>query len=355
MAATSLLVVGLVRGAAWVREAAGADDVTIVGLVDLDAAKLAQVGEQYGVPANRRFADFANALEVDADVVVLAVPTPLHREMSLAALRAGHHVICEKPLAASLAEGRALREAVAKETPRFMIGEQYRFADGVENLRRAVAEGLVGRPAYVDHQFLRMATPTPRGAGHWAHTPDSAIVEMSVHHFDLWWRIMGERVSEIAVSPIDVEWNGPGRRFGHTMRATLERGTAVHYLTCRAMARPQSTWHGNLTIVGEDGALSWDGTSGAVTLSRLLPTHEVRQQHLAAGPVTYVESGAGGLGTTNQMVRELMAAVAEGRRHQCDVDDNWPSFAAAIAATESVQAGRAVKPQNDVDRTPSPR
>jgi predicted dehydrogenase len=139
------------------------------------------------------------------------------------------------------------------------------------------------------------------------------------------------------------------------MRATLEGGTAVHYLTCRAMARPQSTWHGSMTIVGEAGSLSWDGGGATVTLTRLLPTHEVRQQHLASGPVTYVESGSGGLGTTNQMVRELMAAAAEGRRHQCDVEDNWPSFAAAIAATESAQSGRSVKPQNDVDPVSSAR
>lgn len=355
MKATSLLVVGLVRGAAWVREAAGARHITIAGIVDLDVEKQTRVGDQYDVPVDRRFSDFTTALGVDADVVVLAVPTRLHKEMSLAALRAGHHVICEKPLAPSLEEGRALRDAVAGESPRFMVGEQYRFADGVENLRRAVAGGLIGRPAYVDHQFVRPATPAPGGASHWAHELDSAILEMSIHHFDMWWRILGERVARISAEPINVEWNGPGRRFGHTVRATLERGLAVHYLTCRAMARPQTTWHGQLTIVGEEGALSWDGGAGALRLSRLLPTHEVRQQHLASGPVSYVETGSAGLGTTNQMVYELAAAIAEGRPHQCDIEDNWPSFAAAIAATESVQSGRAVKPQNAIDRVARPR
>jgi predicted dehydrogenase len=340
MGATSLLVVGLVRGAAWVREAAGAGDVRIAGLVDLDGEKLSRVGDQYGVPADRRFSDFARALDVDADVVVLAVPTPLHEEMSLAALRAGHHVICEKPLAPSLAEGRALRDAVAREGPRFMVGEQYRFADGVQNLRRAVAEGLIGRPAYIDHQFLRMATPAR--TGHWAHSPDSSIIEMSVHHFDMWWYVTGKRIAEIRADAFNPDWTPPGRRFGYSMRATLEDGTHVHYLTCRALTRPQTTWHGNLTIVGDEGTLSWDGSGAAVTLSRLLPSHEIRQQHLATGPVTYVDRGASGLGTTNEMVRELMAAIAEGRTHQCDVADNWPSFAAAIAATESVQSGSAV-------------
>jgi predicted dehydrogenase len=342
MGATSLLVVGLVRGAAWVREAAGVDDVIVAGLVDLDPEKLSRVGDQFGVPPERRFGDFAKALDVDADVVVLAVPTPLHKEMSLAALRAGHHVICEKPLATTLEEARELRDAVARETPRFMVGEQYRFADGVENLRRAVAEGVIGRPGYLDHHFLRMASPTRQGP-HWAHSPDSSITEMSVHHFDMWWYVTGQRIAEIRADPFNPEWNPPGRRFGYSMRASLEDGTHVHYLTARAGARPQTTWHGNLTIVGEQGALSWDGNGSSVTLSRVLPTHDYRQQHLSTGPLSYVERGAGGLGTTNLMVRELVAAIAEGRPHQCDIADNWPSFAAAIAATESVQRGQAVK------------
>jgi predicted dehydrogenase len=342
MGATRLLVVGLQRGAAWVREAAGVDDVEVVGLVDLDPEKLGRVGGQFGIPAERRFTDFGKALDVDAEVVVLAVPTPLHKEMSLAALRAGHHVICEKPLATSLEEARELRDAVARESRRYMLGEQYRFADGVENLRRAVADGLIGRPGYIDHTFLRMASPARPGP-HWAHSPDSSIVEMSVHHFDMWWYVMGKRVTEIRADAFNPEWNPPGRRFGYSMRATLEDGTHVHYLTARAAARPQTTWHGDLTIVGEEGTLSWDGNGSAVALARVLPTHDYRQQHRSTGPVSYVERGAGGLGTTALMVRELMAAIAEGRPHQCDVADNWPSFATAMAAVESVQSGKAVE------------
>jgi predicted dehydrogenase len=340
---TTLLVVGLVRGAAWAREAIKTDDLRLAGVVDLDPEKLSRIGGELGVPPERRFADFERALSIDADVVVLAVPTPLHLEMSVAALEAGHHVICEKPLAVDLEEGRKLREAVSAFSPRYMLGEQYRFADGVENMRRAVQAGMVGRPAYVDHQFLRMSSPAPAGQGHWAHTPDSGITEMSVHHFDMWWYVTGQRPIEIRADPFNPDWSTASRRFGYSMRATLEDGTHVHYLTCSALSRPQTTWHGVMTIVGDEGTLSWDGNGPAVTHSRRLPSPNPRQQQLAVGPVSYVDNGTSGNRTTNLMVRELMSAVAEGRPHSCDVADNWPSFATAIAAVESVRSGQPVK------------
>jgi predicted dehydrogenase len=337
---TTMLVVGLQRGAAWARAALETEDIRVTGLVDLDRAKLDRIGAELGVPPERRFEDFGRALDVDADVVVLAVPTPLHREMSLAALRAGHHVICEKPLAATLDEGRALRAEVATLDRRLMIGEQYRFADCVENMRRAVLAGMVGQPAYLSHEFFRQAGSARADAGnHWAHQPDSAIAEMSVHHFDMWWRITGKRPTRVLVQGFNPEWQPPGRRFGHSMLATLEDGLHVHYITCLARHRAQTTWHGTITIVGDEGALTMDGRTPTVTFSRALPSAEPRVQQLAVGPVSYVDRGTVGMNTTNLMVRELMDAVREGRPHQCDPTDNWPSFATEVAATESSRRG----------------
>ena len=342
MTTTSLLIVGLGRGAAWARDIAKSTDLRLAGLVDLDADKLARVGDELGVPAAQRYTDLEPALRAEADIVVLAVPAPLHAEMSLAALRAGHHVICEKPLATSLAEARELRSAVAAGDRRFMVGEQYRFADGVENLRRAVAAGLIGSPAYIAHEFFRAQPPRPPNPGGAPPDPDRAIPEMSIHHFDMWWYITSRRPVEIRADGFSPEWHATGRRFGFSMRATLEDGTHVHYLNCRALARPQTTWYGNLWVVGEEGALFWDGHGGAVTLARTLPTHDVREQHLASGPVSFV-SRETGTSATIVMVRELVVAMREGRPHPCDIQDNWPSFATAMAALEAVRTGQPVR------------
>jgi predicted dehydrogenase len=353
---TALLIVGLVRGGAWARDVVKTDDLTLAGVVELDGEKLARVGAELGVPEERRYLDFERALrEAKPDIVVLAVPTPVHREMSLAALEAGHHLICEKPLVRSLDEARELRTAVMRYDRRFMVGENYRFSDGMENLHRAIAQGLIGRPIYIDHEFRRAGAGRPPGAQSAKGAPvdpHRGIPEMSVHHFDMWWYMTGKRPVEIRADPFSPPWENSGRTFGYSMRATLEDGTHVHYLTSRALSRPQTTWPGNVCVVGEQGTLTWDGSGGVVTLSRDLPTHDYRDQHLATGPVTFVSSGSGGVtfgpagagaSSTMQMVRALVNAIREDRPHPNDIDDNWVSFATAMAAVESAQTGQPVK------------
>jgi predicted dehydrogenase len=122
MGKTSLLIVGLTRGGAWARDIPKTTDLEIAGLVELDKDKLDRVATDLDVPQARRFTDFNRALDTDADIVVTATPTPLHKELSLAALRAGHDVICEKPFASSLEEARLFRDAINSSSQRFMIG-----------------------------------------------------------------------------------------------------------------------------------------------------------------------------------------------------------------------------------------
>ncbi|HVC35154.1 MAG TPA: Gfo/Idh/MocA family oxidoreductase [Chloroflexota bacterium] len=346
---TSILIVGLGRGTAWAREILKAPDLAIAGLVDVDAEKLARVGAEVGVPVGRQYPAYERALrESGADIVVLAVPTPLHKEMSLAGLRSGHHVICEKPLAMNLEEAGELRQAVKRFDHRFMVGEQYRFADGVENIRRAIAAGLIGRVAYISHEFFRGAQLTVgrwAQGEHWSRSyEEAALHDMSVHHFDMWYYMTGSRCAEISINPFDVPWNRSSRKFGYSVSATLENGTHVDYITARALARPQTPWYGTLWIVGEDGALSWNGDSSEVTLSRVIAASATGDPQLSRENVAFVTEGIRG---TNlpivPMIRSLVEAIQAGRPHPCDIDENMASFATSMAAVESARTGHAVR------------
>ena len=185
---TSLLIVGLVRGGAGARDVVKTYDIELAGIVDVDTERLQRTGDELDVPPARRFPSLDKALDTDADIIVIATPTPTHAELSLMALRAGHDVICEKPLVRSLEEARTLREQVKATGKRFMVGENYRYADGMENLKRAISGGLIGRPAYIDHEFRRAgAGSRPSGQSGAPVDPDRGIPEMSVHHFDMWW------------------------------------------------------------------------------------------------------------------------------------------------------------------------
>lgn len=342
-AATRMLVVGLRRGAAWARALAAEPGFEIAGLVDPNPEALAAVASELGIGRDRCFAEFAQAGPDRADIAVLAVPTPLHRGLTRAALEAGCHVICEKPLALSLEEAHAMARDVASSGLHFMVGEQYRFADGVENLRRAVEAGVIGDLAYITHEYYRGAFLTASYWGtatHWSSAYRHVqLHDQSPHHFDMWWFITGRKTRDIYVRPFDVPWNQTGLGFGYTAVASLEGGVQVNYLYARALAREPTSWFGRMTIVGETGTLTWDGEAAEIGLDRVSagPTGEAIREHEM---LAYVDRGL--IGTNAPvvaMVRAFVEAIRENRRNPNDIEDNMVSFATTMAALDSIDSG----------------
>jgi predicted dehydrogenase len=342
---TRLAIVGLKRGRTWARELMSQPDMEIAAIVDRDEAVLHALGDEIGIPRPRRYVDYEAMLgRAEADLVILATPTPLHVAMSLAGLEAGCHVICEKPLAMTLDEARMLRQALTRYEKRFMVGEQYRFADGCRNLRRALAEGRIGRLAYIAHEFYRGARLISRGAEHWstAYT-EATLHDMAVHHFDMWWFLTGQPCQEVYARAFDVPWNTTPRKFGYSVIATLADGTHVDYIASRALARPETSWYGALWLVGEEGALFWDGDSAGVQLTRTRPTEIPLDQQLEAETLVWEDEGISGTARpVPRMLRSFLAAIERGEPHPCDIDDNLRSFVVSLAAIESVRTGQRV-------------
>ncbi|EPH39360.1 Gfo/Idh/MocA family oxidoreductase [Streptomyces aurantiacus] len=100
-------------------------------------------GEKYGIP--HAYGSAAElAADPDVDLVVVSVRVPLHREVILAALGAGKHVLSEWPLGNGLAEAEELAAAAARAGVRTFAGLQARSAPAVRHVRDLVADGFVG-------------------------------------------------------------------------------------------------------------------------------------------------------------------------------------------------------------------
>lgn len=83
-----------------------------------------------------------------ADLVILSVPIHLHARLTCLALAYGSHVLCEKPLGASLADARQMMDAEAQSGKRTAIGYQWSFSDAVLSLKRDILAGRFGRPLH---------------------------------------------------------------------------------------------------------------------------------------------------------------------------------------------------------------
>lgn len=118
-------------------------------VADLRAEKLASVHARY--PAVHVTTDYREVLaDSSVDAVVVATPVSTHHSLALAALRAGKHVLVEKPLAASAHEADEM-VAVARENGRvLMVGHTFIYNPAVIRTKQLIDEGTIGRIYYID-------------------------------------------------------------------------------------------------------------------------------------------------------------------------------------------------------------
>jgi predicted dehydrogenase len=179
---------------------------------DTDPTRRESFARRYGIP--RVAAAFEEVLaDVDVDVVSICTLPSVHFDQIAKALNAGKHVICEKPLVASLAEFDEIAALAGQSRRRLMPIFQYRFGAGVEKVKRVIARGLAGR-AYVSS----VETSWRRGAdyyegtwrGRFATELGGVLLTQAIHLHDLLFYLMGPAravtgFKTTRVNPVEVE------------------------------------------------------------------------------------------------------------------------------------------------------
>ena len=118
-------------------------DSQLVRLIDTDRARADGLAARYrDVPASTNFED---ALAGDVDAVILAVPHALHHEYTIAALRAGKHVMIEKPISVSEEQARGMIEAARQSGRVLQVGHVLRFYPANLLIKQIAQSGQLGR------------------------------------------------------------------------------------------------------------------------------------------------------------------------------------------------------------------
>ena len=142
---TGVVVVGTGFGCFTHVRALQAAGFEVHALVGRDPSKTARRAEAVGVP--NASPSLAEALGLPGtDAVTIATPPHTHAPLVLEAMRAGRHVLCEKPFARDAAEARTLFAAAERAGVIHLLGTEFRFDTGQALLARAVRDGLVGEP-----------------------------------------------------------------------------------------------------------------------------------------------------------------------------------------------------------------
>ena len=159
------------------------EDAQIVAIVDDVPLRLKDAGHQYQVSG--LYANYQDAIdETRPDVVSVCIPTAFHAAASLYAIEHGAHVLCEKPIALTLADADAMIEAAQRQGVLLTVGFMLRYAKAMQDLKKWVASGQIGRPIlYVSENFMEVR---PKILMHAREVNGGPLLDFWCHHFDLW-------------------------------------------------------------------------------------------------------------------------------------------------------------------------
>jgi predicted dehydrogenase len=163
MSKSSIGVAVIGAGMAGRAHAAGYRSATTVfepGLPDVRLVAIADLNEQFATDAARRYGyeraesswqAIAEAADIDAVSVVVA--NSLHREIVEALLAAGKHVLCEKPLAPSVADAQAMVDAAEKSDQVAAVGFTFRRSPAINAIRERIESGWLGKPLHFNGHY----------------------------------------------------------------------------------------------------------------------------------------------------------------------------------------------------------
>ncbi|OKP83964.1 MULTISPECIES: Gfo/Idh/MocA family protein [Paenibacillus] len=137
-------------------------NIEIVAFCDIVEERAEQAAKQYGGKNAKVYTDYTALLEDGTiDVIHVLTPNESHAEISIAALEAGKHVMCEKPMAKTAADAKRMVEAAERTGKKLTVGYNNRFREDSLYLKKLCEEGQLGHIYYAKaHAIRRRAVPT---------------------------------------------------------------------------------------------------------------------------------------------------------------------------------------------------
>jgi predicted dehydrogenase len=164
----------------------------VVAAGNLHTGSLERLARDFAIPST--YTDFADmARDPNIDAVVIGLPNYLHAPVTIQMLEAGKHVLCEKPMAMTVAEGKKMIEAARRADRRLMIAHMWRFDREILGLRDVVASGRLGKVFKVkSHAIWLYEGPRPQSWFVQRKTAGGgALADMGVHSIDTLRFVLG--------------------------------------------------------------------------------------------------------------------------------------------------------------------
>ncbi len=313
----------------------------VVALADPDQEALHQALKQFQV--KRCVADYRALLEDQTiEALAICVPAQFHVEIALAALDAGKHLFIEKPLALTIEDCDRLIERAAGVPLQVMLGFNTRFHRLARAARTLFRQGTFG-PLEVVRSVL---TSFHKDLPEWRKRRISGggvLLEMAMHHFDLWKYVLDEEVEEISAHSRSGTWEDESA----TVTARLSSGALASATFAECTSQNNS-----MEIYGREGSLSvsfyrFDGLETATTsdIPGNIPARVRGVRRFAEElPKAIATNRQGGEWSQTYIEewRHFVGSIRAGLPVECGLEDGRRALAVALAAMESAATVKAM-------------
>ncbi|WP_243387034.1 Gfo/Idh/MocA family protein [Bacillus kexueae] len=324
------------------------ENVNIVAVCDPVEERAAEMAAKYGATPYTNYEELLQNEAIDA--VSVCTPNYLHAPISIQALKAGKHVLCEKPMATSKEEAEAMIEAAKESGKKLMIAHNQRFVRSHEKARKLIETGEIGKI-----YSFRTAFGHPGPEGWSADGKDSwffrkneaamgAMGDLGVHKADLIRFLLGEEVVEVgafvetsAKENTDVDDN-----------ATCILKTESGIVGTLAASWSYNGSEDNSTIIyGEKGILRLEDDPN-YSLIVQYRNGEVAKYELGA-----IQSNDEGGQTTSHVIDHFISTILEDKEPPISGEEGMKSLMVILAAFKSAETKQIVSTNELVEKQPT--
>ncbi len=226
-------------------------------------------------------------------------------------------------------EAIELLEISRRYNKQIAVSQNYRWRAPVQTVKQLLNEGVIGSVGYVEYEFRKAMK-----FGGWRDNYSEILLEdMAIHHFDIIRFLLEAEAEEILAHSFRPSWSWFSGNPSASVVMQLERGIQVHYFGSWVSRGKETSWNGDIRIVGDHGAIEmindeitlWTGEAPENAVCRVIDQIPAK------------------LGDRASSLDDFVTAVRQSRIPATPIQDNIRSFEMTCAAIQSAKSGMPVR------------
>ena len=320
-------------GQSWLNVVMDYSQAELVGIVDVMQENLLEAQRITGLTSDQCYQDLNLAFsEIEADLVLIVTPPKTHKDIAMKALKAGFHVLLEKPITHTLEEAEELIEFSRTIDRKISVSQNYRWRAPIQTAKKLIDKHTIGQVGYLEYEFRKAMK-----FGGWRdHYSEILLEDMSIHHFDLMRYLLKLEPTAVYAKSFKPGWSWFSGNPAATVAIDFEDDVHVSYFGSWVSRGKETTWNGDIRLVGEKGAI--EIIDDKVTLFLVNEQDEIKKE-----AITLIEMP---FDDRTYSFDNMVQSIIHNRTPETAIEDNVKSFKLTCATIKSAQVGEKVKFSN---------